>query len=241
MKHSTEIRERLIEAARLQFARAGFDAASVRDITARAHANLGAITYHFGSKEALYHAVIERFATPIADRVAAIADEPGPPLGRLAKAVRAFLDHIWSHPEMPRLMMRELASDRPLAPPVAQVIRRNVGSFSRMVAEGQADGSIREGPPQLLAMSIAGQPLFLALAGRAIKEALGTDPHDPAVRERIAEYVVTNMRRALANTRLVEIAAGPGAPAGAAAPPPAAAAGLASSAGAPTKPMRDRT
>ena len=55
MKHSQEIRERLIEAARQQFARVGFDAASVRDITARAHANLGAITYHFGSKEALYY------------------------------------------------------------------------------------------------------------------------------------------------------------------------------------------
>lgn len=231
MKHSQEIRERLIEAARQQFARVGFDAASVRDITARAHANLGAITYHFGSKEALYYAVVERFAVPIADRIAAIAEEPGRPLDRLAKAVRAFLEHIWSHPEMPRLMMRELASDRPLAPPVAQVIRRNVGSFSRMVAEGQADGSIHAGPPQLLAMSIAGQPLFLALAGRAIKEAIGTDPHDPAVRERIADYVVSNMRRALANTPTspVEVAATQAAP------------GVPSPAGASTNPMQDHT
>jgi len=198
MKHHPDLRERLIEAARQLFARDGYDAASVRDITARARANLGAITYHFGTKEALYHAVIERFATPIADQIAAISVESGPPLERLAKAMRAFMDHIWRHPEMPRLILRELASDRPLPEPVARVIRRNIESFSRIVAEGQADGSIRPGEPHLIAMSVAGQPLFLALAGRAIREAIGTDPGDPAIRTLIAEHVISNMKRALA-------------------------------------------
>jgi AcrR family transcriptional regulator len=199
MKQHQDPRERLIEAARQLFARDGFDAASVRDITARARANLGAITYHFGTKEALYHAVIERFATPIADQIAAISLESGPPLERMAKAMRAFMDHIWRHPEMPRLVLRELASDRPLPEPVARVIRRNMESFSRIVVDGQADGSIRAGEPHLMAMSIAGQPLFLALAGRAIRTAIGTDPGDPAIRSLIAEHVVTNMKRALAN------------------------------------------
>ena len=94
MNQRHEIRGRLVEAARQLFSRDGFDAASVRDITALAHANLGAITYHFGSKEALYHAVIERFATPLADRIAGISAEPGPPLERLATAMWAFMDHI---------------------------------------------------------------------------------------------------------------------------------------------------
>jgi AcrR family transcriptional regulator len=199
MKQVHEVRERLIEAARGLFAQDGFDGASVRDITARAQANLGAITYHFGSKEALYHAVIERFATPLADRLAAISAEPRPPLERLATAMWTFMDHIWSHPEMPRLILRELASDRPLPDPVARVIRRNMESFSRIVTEGQADGSIRAGEPHLMAMSIAGQPLFLAIAGRAIRQAIGTDPGDPAIRTLIAEHVITNMKAALAN------------------------------------------
>jgi AcrR family transcriptional regulator len=199
MKQPPEIRQRLIEAARAMFAERGFDGTSVRDITARAHANLGAITYHFGTKEALYHEVIERFAVPLADALAAIAAEQGPPLERLAKAIRMFMDHIGQHPEMPPLILRELASDRPLPEPVARIIRRNMESFSRMIIEGQADGSIRPGQPQLFAMSIAGQPLFLAIAGRAIREATGTDPHDPAVRALITEHVVANMRAAFAN------------------------------------------
>ena len=97
---------------------------------------------------------------------------------------------------MPRLILRELASDRPLPPPVAAVIRRNVESFSRIIAEGQADGTIRPGEPHLFAMSVAGQPMFLALVGRALKEAIGADPADPATRSLIVEHVVTNMRAA---------------------------------------------
>ncbi len=199
MKQPLEIRDRLIEAARESFAQYGFDAASVRDITARAHANLGAITYHFGTKEALYHSVIERFAVPLADKLAAISVETGPPLERLSTALWTFMDHIWQHPEMPRLIVRELASDRPLPEPVARLIRRNMESFTRMVNEGQADGSIRPGEPHLMAMSIAGQPLFLAIAGRAIRQAIGTDPGDPAIRTLIAEHVIANTKAALAN------------------------------------------
>jgi hypothetical protein len=48
-------------------------------------------------------------------------------------------------------------------------------------------------------MSIAGQPLFLALAGRAIRAAIGTDPGDPAVRTLITEHVITNLRGAFAH------------------------------------------
>jgi len=198
MKHLADIRERLIAAARHQFARDGFEAASVREITARAHANLGAITYHFGSKEALYHAVIERFATPLADRLAAISLETGAPLDRLAAASRAFMEHIWSHPEMPRMILRELASDRPLPPPIQKVIRRNIESFTRIIREGQAEGTVRPGEPHLFAMTIAGQPLFLALMARPIREAIGTDPDDPKVRALIAAHVMATMKAAFA-------------------------------------------
>ena len=202
MKQHTDPRERLIEAARQLFASAGFDATSVRDITARAHVNLGAVTYYFGSKEALYHTVIERFATPVADRIAAIAAESGSPLERLARCVRTFMDHIWQHPEMPRVMMREMASDRPLPEPVARVIRRNMESFTRIVGQGQADGSIRQGPSHLMAMSIAGQPLFHALAAKAVKQVVGADPADPAVRAMIADHIIANMKRALGTGEL---------------------------------------
>src|SRR5438034_543465 len=63
------VRDRLLAVARDLFALRGYDGTSVRDITRRARANLGAITYHFGSKEALYHEVIASRVEPLVARV----------------------------------------------------------------------------------------------------------------------------------------------------------------------------
>lgn len=58
-------RERLLDVAEQLFARRGLDAVSVRDITRAAGANLGAITYHFGTMRKLIVAVFERRMTPL--------------------------------------------------------------------------------------------------------------------------------------------------------------------------------
>ncbi len=60
-------RRALLAAGIEAFAEHGYEAASVRDITAKAEINLGAITYHFGGKDGLYRAVLEA----VRDRVAA--------------------------------------------------------------------------------------------------------------------------------------------------------------------------
>jgi TetR/AcrR family transcriptional regulator, regulator of cefoperazone and chloramphenicol sensitivity len=52
---------RLLEAARAVFAEHGVREATVRDICARAHANVAAVNYHFGGKEKLYIAVLLNF------------------------------------------------------------------------------------------------------------------------------------------------------------------------------------
>ena len=49
-----DVRRRLLEAASEEFAAKGYEGATVRDIVARAHANLNSINYYFGSKQELY-------------------------------------------------------------------------------------------------------------------------------------------------------------------------------------------
>jgi len=51
-------RQRLVEAAAHIFAEQGFAGASVREICAKAGANVAAINYHFGGKEALFGEVL---------------------------------------------------------------------------------------------------------------------------------------------------------------------------------------
>jgi AcrR family transcriptional regulator len=70
-----DTRERLLDAAERLFATRGIDAASVRDITDAAGANLAAVNYHFGSKYELIVAVVQRRADQLGQRRSELLDE----------------------------------------------------------------------------------------------------------------------------------------------------------------------
>ncbi len=58
-------RSRILRAALEVFATRGFEAASLREITDRAEANVAAVHYHFGSREALAQEVLRAVAGPL--------------------------------------------------------------------------------------------------------------------------------------------------------------------------------
>lgn len=92
---ASDTKQRILDAAEQQFGDRGFAETSLRDITQKAHVNLAAVNYHFGSKEALLAAVLERRLQPINERRLQILDDlelragsEGPPL---VEIVRAFV------------------------------------------------------------------------------------------------------------------------------------------------------
>ncbi len=60
-----DTKTRILDAAEKLFARDGFHNTSMRGITGLARVNLAAVNYHFGSKDALLLAVIERRIVPL--------------------------------------------------------------------------------------------------------------------------------------------------------------------------------
>jgi TetR/AcrR family transcriptional regulator, regulator of cefoperazone and chloramphenicol sensitivity len=108
-----DTRHRLLDAAGEVFAEAGFRAATVRAICARANANVAAVNYHFGDKETLYHdvlahahrAALERYPPDLGLRAGATAEEA------LHAYVRAFLMRLLSDGVpawLGKLMAREM-------------------------------------------------------------------------------------------------------------------------------------
>jgi len=69
-----DTRERVLTAAMHVFAEHGFDGATLREITARAGANIAAVNYYFRSKDELIRHVLDVFVRPIMEsRMEALA------------------------------------------------------------------------------------------------------------------------------------------------------------------------
>src|SRR5271170_4185109 len=64
LRDSERTRERLLQAASREIYRSGFQSASLDTILAVAGVTKGALYYHFDSKEALGHAVVEEVIAP---------------------------------------------------------------------------------------------------------------------------------------------------------------------------------
>ena len=65
MRTTTDTKRRILDAAERLFAERGFDATSLRAITAAADVNLAAVNYHFRSKDGLIRAVFARNIAPL--------------------------------------------------------------------------------------------------------------------------------------------------------------------------------
>ncbi len=70
----TATKDRILDAAEGLFMEHGFEATSLRAITAAAAVNLAAVNYHFGSKEELFQAVLTRRLDPMNQRRVALLD-----------------------------------------------------------------------------------------------------------------------------------------------------------------------
>lgn len=90
MNEKPDTKARILDAAEKLFGKNGFDATSLRDITAEAQVNLAAVNYHFQSKDSLIDAVIARRIEPVnrkrLDMLAAAGPHP-----KIEQILTAFL------------------------------------------------------------------------------------------------------------------------------------------------------
>ncbi len=90
-----EVRDRILDAAEELFADQGFDAVSLRQITAQADVNLAAVNYYFGSKGGLIVEVLARVVGPINERRLAMLDEAEASASGKALEVECVLEAVF--------------------------------------------------------------------------------------------------------------------------------------------------
>lgn len=196
-EHDTTI-DKILYVAEEHFAVHGFFASSLRQITRDAGVNVAAVHYHFGSKEALFVAVLGRHIVPFTEtmlaNVAAVAAqrnvEAEDVVEAFTRASFALIRHEARHAGLLAKLVSRLMLDE------YKEFREILAAQNRDVAErlSAVFAHILPGlPPQAVRwrMHLALSTLFNAFAGNDVLKALAPDKaavnaRDP---EQVARYV----------------------------------------------------
>jgi TetR/AcrR family transcriptional regulator len=101
--------ERILQAALDAFSLKGFEGARTRDIAARADVTLGLVQYHFGSKDELWKAAVERAFEDLEDGLDRLLANPGAHDERelLREMIRAHVGFVAENTAFIRIMHDE--------------------------------------------------------------------------------------------------------------------------------------
>lgn len=202
-------RQRLVDAAADVFVEHGFRGATVRDICARAGANVAAVNYHFGDKETLYRAVLdqlfagafERHPMPLGPALELTPDE------RLHLFVRGLLGRLLSEDVAARIgkiMAREMMEpSAALDHIIAHATRPMFGALTQIVREQLGPAATDELVTRC-AFSIVGQCLFYRHSHEAARRLApgleGSPASIDAIAEHIARFSLAGLRASAADS-----------------------------------------
>jgi AcrR family transcriptional regulator len=104
-------KRRILDAARILFARTGYEGTSTRAIGAEAGLNIATIAYHVGSKRELYQQVLEEMdrqerTVLLGALPDALPEDPAARRGALLDVLDQYLAFCVANPEVPMLWMR---------------------------------------------------------------------------------------------------------------------------------------
>lgn len=171
-----EQRERILDAAAKVFARRGLAAGRITDIAAEAGLSHGLVHHYFGTKADLHLALIARTMGAADALPRAARAVPGTAWDRLAWYVGMALMGARAVPEQFFLVAETVMNET--VDPAARALVDEKGAVARallaeLVADGQAEGSVRKGDPLALATHVLAMVSGLAV-GR-IGEAIDAD------------------------------------------------------------------
>lgn len=173
-------RERILNAAREEFAERGFAAARMEDVGKRVGISRAALYLAFDSKEALFRALVSEVITELMPKLlpSDYGSLPAPAL------MRAFVKNAMKRmasPDMaflPRLIVGEGRNFPELARFYHETAMICVlGAIERLIVHGIARGEFACPDPKIAARSVAGGIIFAAL-WRNVFEPVGAEPLD---------------------------------------------------------------
>ena len=162
--------EKILAAARKTFAEYGYSGTHVDEIAQRAGVNKASLYYQIGDKDTLYANVIHQVLGNIAQGIAQAVARADTPEEKLKAYILFIADAVDKNPEMPPIMMREVAGGGAHLP---QVVAEDIASVLKVLLgileEGKEKGVFNDVVPFLIHAMIMGSILIFKM-GTPIKD-----------------------------------------------------------------------
>jgi TetR/AcrR family transcriptional regulator len=194
-------RQKLLTAARREFARSGLAGARVDEIADRAGVNKQLVYHYFGDKDALYLAVLEWVYEEIRAKERELNLDGFPPEHAIRKLIESSFDHLAEHPDFIVLLndenrggARHVRGSKKLEALHSPL----VSLVSKILGEGVRSGAFRKGiNPVHLYISIAGLSYFFFSNNPTLSAIFGKDLGTPAARRDRRKHVVDLVMQSL--------------------------------------------
>ena len=162
-----ERREQILSAALKVFAKKGFAATKISDIVGRGGMSHGLVYHYFRSKEEIFYALFKRAMETSAQSILMVDAMKLTPLEKVRQTARYILGAMEGHEDSAYYFMMVVhASVMDVPEEIKMLLDESntaLGTFAKILAEGQRTGEIAEGDPAGMAMTF-----FAAIEGLAI-------------------------------------------------------------------------
>lgn len=154
-------KEKLLSAAKLLFAERGFESVSVREIADEAGIHFGLIRYHYGSKEGLYRACIERYGRERLQSALRFL-EPAKTQEEFRVKLKFVIDDVlelqMKDPALTKIVLREVEAEHPIADEILKKTMITMAkAFIKFFKDAQERDLVRKDlDPMLLTHTLQG-------------------------------------------------------------------------------------
>ena len=163
----------MFSAAAAEFAARGYAGANMDRVARAARLNKAMIYYHFGSKAALYRAILVDMFDDVGRRVRDVAAAGASPDDKIRGFVAAIADAAAAHPHFPPIWLRELAEGGQHVDTATLTYARNVlETLALIMREGGAAGRFVPANPLVVHAGIVA-PLMFFFVTDGIRAKLG--------------------------------------------------------------------